>query len=198
MPIAHHPSPTVGPPLLWVALLALVAGGVLAWLRTRRPLRRGTGAPDRELLFTVAALTLGAGAVHVLGVPGHAEESVLFGIAFALFAGAQVLLGLRLLRRPSARLLGAVAGANAAIAGIWLLSRTVGLPVGPAPWTPEPIGPPDLVATFFELAAAVLGAALVSASPRWLRVEWRGVTERSQGMAVLVGAAAIGAVLGGG
>jgi hypothetical protein len=47
MSIAHHPSPTVGPPLLWMAFLALVAGGVLAWVGTRRPRRGGSGAPDR-------------------------------------------------------------------------------------------------------------------------------------------------------
>ncbi|HEX2234957.1 MAG TPA: hypothetical protein VHK89_01645 [Actinomycetota bacterium] len=197
MPLAHDPSPTVGPPLLWVGLLALVTIGVLAWLRARRS-PRTSDAPEREALFAVAALTLGAAAVHALLIPASAREDALFGAAFVVFAAAQGAWGLSLLTRPSARVLRAAVWGNAAIAGIWLLSRTAGLPVGPEPWVPEAVAASDLVTAFFELAASVLGAALAGASPHLRRVGWRGVSPRSQAMAVLLGAAALAAVLGGG
>ncbi len=48
---------------------------------------------------------------------------------------------------------------NAAIVAIWLLSRTVGLPLGAEPGVPEPLAAPDFLATIFELGivCATLG-----------------------------------------
>ena len=53
---------------------------------------------------------------------------------------------------------------NAAVIFIWLASRTVGLPVGPEPWTREAITLPDLLATIFE-GGVVLLAALLRSDP---------------------------------
>jgi hypothetical protein len=49
---------------------------------------------------------------------------------------------------------------------VWLLSRTVGLPLGPTPWEPEGIGILDVLATVFEIA--VIGVVLPVILPaRW-------------------------------
>lgn len=39
---------------------------------------------------------------------------------------------------------------------VWAISRTTGLPVGPAPWRPEPVGAIDSIATADELTLALL------------------------------------------
>ena len=56
--------------------------------------------------------------------------------------------------RPSRRLLLAGAIGNLAIASVWLVSRTVGLPLGPEAWEPEAIHVADIVATLDEVASA--------------------------------------------
>lgn len=39
---------------------------------------------------------------------------------------------------------------------LWVASRTVGLPIGPSTWTPEPVGAIDTIASGDELALALL------------------------------------------
>ncbi len=38
---------------------------------------------------------------------------------------------------------------------LWAVSRTAGLPFGPEPWMPEPVGRPDFTATLLEGATIV-------------------------------------------
>ena len=44
---------------------------------------------------------------------------------------------------------------NAAVLGVWALSRTAGVPIGPARWTPEPVGVFDMASAVFEVAVIV-------------------------------------------
>jgi hypothetical protein len=57
------------------------------------------------------------------------------------------------------------AGANAAIAAIWVTSRTVGLPIGPQPWVAEPVGVVDAIAVVAE-SIVVLAASCVALAAR--------------------------------
>jgi Multicopper oxidase len=78
------------------------------------------------------------------------------------------LLAVALLVRPSAAVSRLVVGVSLATVALWLVSRTVGLPFGPAPGV-EPFGPADSIASLLELltAAALLGpVAVPAATPR--------------------------------
>ena len=65
-------------------------------------------------------------------------------------------------RRPGdRRLLAAGAAGNLAVAGVWAMSRVVGVPVGPERFEAEPVGLKDVLATLDELAIAALVALLL-------------------------------------
>jgi hypothetical protein len=45
---------------------------------------------------------------------------------------------------------------NAAVIGLWLVTRTTGLPVGPEPWEAEAVGTADLLCSGLEAVVVVL------------------------------------------
>ncbi len=106
----------------------------------------------------------------------HFREYFLFGLFFAIVTPLQIAWAVLIVRRPDNRRLLIAGGAvNLAIALIWLVSRTVGLPFGPEALQAEGIGPKDLLATWDELMIGVIVALLVLRSvprpgPRWLPV----------------------------
>jgi hypothetical protein len=113
------------------------------------------------LVFT----SLAAGAIHAVVVPEHLRESLLFGAFFVATAVFQI--GWAALLRDGGRdrgflAIGAVA--NAGLILLWVVSRTVGVPVGPEPWMPEPKGPLDVTATILELV--LVATALLWPVPR--------------------------------
>ncbi len=120
-----------------------------------------------------AALTAGAGAIHLAVVPDHLREYPLFGIFFGVVGAAQLAAAAAVLR-PTRRLLPGVAVGQALLVALWLVSRTTGLPIGPEPWQPEEIGVADVVCVGLELlAVAVLVGLLVRAPrPRSWRTPW--------------------------
>jgi hypothetical protein len=117
--------------------------------------RRGTS------WFTPLALcSLGAAAIH-FGVLGeHLDEALAFGIFFAVVGWAQALWSTGILLAPGRRLVLAGLVGNLTLIAVWALSRTVGVPVGPEPWTREELGASDLTATFLELLV-VIGCSVV-------------------------------------
>jgi FtsP/CotA-like multicopper oxidase with cupredoxin domain len=121
--------------------------------------------PGPVALLAAAALTAGSGAVHLAVVPDHLTEYTLFGIFFAVVGLAQLGVGAAVLVRPGRRLL-AVAAAQALLVGLWLMSRTTGLPVGPAPWRPEEIGFADVACVLLEVASIAVLVGLVARGPR--------------------------------
>jgi hypothetical protein len=81
---------------------------------------------------------------------------------FTAAAALQLLWAAAVLTWPRRRLLVMGATGNAAVIFIWLASRTVGLPVGPEPWTREAITFPDMLATVFEGGVVLLAVLLRS------------------------------------
>jgi hypothetical protein len=72
---------------------------------------------------------MAAGVIHFLVTPEHFEEYVPFGVFFLLLGAFQNAWGLLILRSSRTVLvLGLLV--NLAVLGIWILSRTAGLPVG--------------------------------------------------------------------
>jgi hypothetical protein len=108
----------------------------------------------------LALTSLAAGAVHFAVTGDHFQEGVAVGLFFAALAWAQVLWAVGILMMPSRLLLAAGVAGNLAVVAIWMVSRTTGLPFGPAAGTAEPVGVADVAATILELLI-VTGAALL-------------------------------------
>jgi hypothetical protein len=129
--------------------------------------RRGAGARPRTARFDHESpssnwASLGlviAAAIHGAVIREHFQEDLVYGLFFLLVTAVQLGLAAVIFRRPSQRIVRYVAAMSAAIVVLYLVSRTTGLPVGPAPWRPEPLGALDIAATGAELVTLVGCAA---------------------------------------
>jgi hypothetical protein len=116
--------------------------------------------PDRPIRrAALCGLSASAAVVHACVVPEHVDESWLLGTFFAVVAAAQAAWGVAVLGAGGRALRTSGALASLALLALWLISRTIGLPVGPHPWQPEPFGAADLIAATLELGlvACVVG-----------------------------------------
>jgi hypothetical protein len=129
--------------------------------------RHGRVEPGRSALRVVVALTLVvAAAVHASVISEHFDESTLFGVFFVVCAVAQVLAAGLVLVAPSRVWLWPVLLGNVGLILTWLMSRTVGVPVGPEAWSAESVGAPDLLATTSEVVAVCACVLLARARSR--------------------------------
>jgi FtsP/CotA-like multicopper oxidase with cupredoxin domain len=122
--------------------------------------------PRPALLIAASLLTLGPAAIHFAVAPMHFQEYVPFGALFVLTGLAQVALAAALLARPSRRLFLAGAAGTASVIALYVVSRSIGLPVGPRPWRPEMVGFPDIACTAMEVLSVLVLALLALARPR--------------------------------
>jgi hypothetical protein len=156
-----------------LALLAVASWFGVArlgrWRRGRPAPARGPAGPaaaaraDPPSLAAGAAVATGslvAALVHASVIGEHLRESWWSGVFFVATAIAQLAWAVAVLRRPGRPLLAAGAAGNGLVVAVWLVSRTVGLPVGPEPGVPETVGVPDALATAAELVV-VLGSMLL-------------------------------------
>jgi hypothetical protein len=149
------------------ALFVSLAGiGIVPLARQsgrRRDGRTGlSSGRDRAeaLRLAVALASAGAATIHFAVIAQHFEEYWLFGSFFVGVAVLQLAWALLVVLRPSPRLYLAGAAGNAVVAATWLVSRTMGLPLGPEAGEPEAVGIADTVATVFEVVI-VAGALLL-------------------------------------
>jgi hypothetical protein len=134
-------------------------------------------SPERQLddrLFVVCGLAWAAGVIHAKAAIDHRDVSALHVVFFEIVACAQLLWGAALYRRPGQRLLAAGAIGSLAVVAVWVLSRTIGLPVGPTPWRPEAVAAIDAIATADEIVLAGLVALGLGASRRPAAARWLG------------------------
>jgi hypothetical protein len=139
---------------------------------------------------TAGFASVGAGLIHLAVVSEHVSEWWLYGVFFLVLGVAQIgwaVLAMTSDRPPDPRLVAAV---NAAIIGLWLATRTTGLPVGPEPWEAEAVGTADLVCSALEAVVVVL---LVLA-PRRPQVQGSAFHSSAQRRMIAVGALAAAAV----
>jgi hypothetical protein len=117
-------------------------------------------------LYAAAALSLLAALIHLWVAPEHFEEWWGYGAFFLVAAAAQVLYAPLVLLWPTRIVLLLGIAGNLAIVVLYLLTRTVGIPVfGPGAGEVEGVGFIDLCATTSEVGIAVaLGAALLRRS----------------------------------
>jgi hypothetical protein len=120
------------------------------------PARPG-GDLSQYMRWGLALLSLGAAGIHFAVTGLHFGETWYHGTFFALVAWLQLIWAVALMVKPSRRLLLAGIIGNLAVAEVWLVSRTIGIPFGPNSGTAEAVGFVDVLTTVFE-AAIVLGA----------------------------------------
>jgi FtsP/CotA-like multicopper oxidase with cupredoxin domain len=149
-------------------------------------------------VLSAAAFTASAGAIHLAVVPDHFEEYVPFGLFFLAVGLAQMAAAAAILYRPCRRLLLALAAANAGLLALWLVSRTSGLPIGPDPGIPEPIGFADAACASLEvlslpalLILAIRGRrprpphrvrTILAAAPALITAAWGGIIGVGSGL----------------
>jgi hypothetical protein len=138
------------------------------------PAAEAAPAERSERTMLLVALGLSAGIIHARALFDHATHYWLFGVFFGVLTYAQVLWALVVYRRPEDRrwLMPAAVGSLAVVA-VWLVSRTVGLPIGPWAGRAEPFGVADIAASLDEaVLAAVIVAILRPQAPVAARMRW--------------------------
>lgn len=185
---------------LFLAAATIGVGGVaigLMWLAQRGRI----ASPEARvplsgsLVVIAAAASLGAAAIHFAVAGVHFTEWWGYGAFFVVIAWFQTLWAMAAVLRPSSALLAAGAAVNAGGAGLWLWTRTIGLPMGPLAGLVEPIGVLDALATALEVGIVV--AALGAWRPE--RRDGLAVSRvtglAAQGMAIVLVACATSAAL---
>ncbi|WP_310529213.1 hypothetical protein [Nocardioides sp.] len=115
-----------------------------------------------------ACVALGGSAlIHSTVMGEHLAQWVVAGLFFLALVGVETALALAVIYAWGRRTAQAVVLTGVVTVAVWLVSRTVGLPVGPADLrVPEAVGVPDLASCLLELGAAALAwRTAVSTAP---------------------------------
>lgn len=112
----------------------------------------------------ICASLVGSAVIHGTVVAHHFQQWVPAGLFFIALQVVEVALALAAIYVWGPRTAQAVVITSMGTVVVWLLSRTLGMPIGPAAFQlPEPVGVPDLACCFLELAAAGLATPLALA-----------------------------------
>jgi hypothetical protein len=125
--------------------------------------RRSRLLSDRGLLVA-ASLSLGAGLVHLEVTNDHWFLWWGYGLFFLLCGIGQVLYAAALVRFPTAPVLWAGIAGNLGIVGLYLYTRTNGIPWGPGAGHIERVGTGDFITTAGEFVLA--GLLIAALGPR--------------------------------
>lgn len=147
------------------------------------------GTLGRYLRWFLAALSTGAGVIHLAVAGDHFDVSWTHGTFFAAVGWLQLVWAVALVLHPERRLVLAGVGLSLGVVAVWAVSRLWGVPIGPGSGEAEPVGLADALATGFE-AAIVVGGLAVVARPalahRSLRPQWARPGLALTGVAVAV------------
>lgn len=126
---------------------------------------RSLGPVDFRRTATIgcALLSVGAAVIHFAVLGEHWQEWWGYGLFFGASAWLQLAWAAVVASRPSRPILLTGAVGNLAIAALWLLTRTAGIPLGPASGETEDAAFIDTLASGFELAIA-LGSTAIALS----------------------------------
>lgn len=125
-----------------------------------------TARRSAYLLLSLAAL--GAGVIHLVFGPEHIEEYRPLGIGFLAAGVLQIVWAGAMAAGGSRRLLQIGGWGSLAFVGVYLMSRTTGLPLGPEAFEPEAFGAADLLCCALEVPV-VMAAFLLARRPDALR-----------------------------
>lgn len=144
-----------------------------------------TSARAPHLGWVVAGLSAAAGAIHFAMVPGHAGGSLVDPVGFAVVGWFQVLVAAAILSdRAGKGVYRAAVVGNLVVLGLWVWSRTAGLPVGSHAGEAED-------ASFVDGTSALLEVALVLVAARILLAPGEERLARGRLTPVLAGVAAL-------
>lgn len=121
---------------------------------------------NRTWLYVISGLSITAGIIHVVAIPEHFEEWVGYGLFFLIAAVAQLLYPLILLSEGSNRSLewAGILG-NGLIIGLYILTRTAGIPFGPGAGEVEPVQVLDAISILAEIGVILCLLLLLRTSP---------------------------------
>jgi len=110
--------------------------------------------------WTAAIAMVGAGIIHFAYAPVHLDEELSHGLFFLVTGWLQLMLAVAVATRlrPRQLWLAATALINLGIIGVWVVSRTAGVPGSEA----ESVGFPDVTATVLEAVAVLAAFAILS------------------------------------
>ncbi|HKE54279.1 MAG TPA: hypothetical protein VKC55_05870 [Actinomycetota bacterium] len=117
--------------------------------------------PIPTVYSALAVVSLATAGIHFAVMGDHFQEYVVFGVFFSLVAWFQALWALGVVVAPTRWTLAVGLLANAAIACVWLVSRTTGVPIGPEPGVAEPAALLDVLSTVLEVVIVVVCGALL-------------------------------------
>jgi hypothetical protein len=121
-----------------------------------------------DAVLVLCGLAAAAGAIHAVAAVEHLDESRLYAVFFVVLAVTQLGWAALAYCRPGDRWLLRAGGLlSGAVATLWLMSRTTGLPIGPEPGVAERVGPLDLLATMDELAFVLLAVLRRGGGRAW-------------------------------
>ncbi len=153
--------------LVLVGWLVAMRGGRLD-LALIAPRRSGgifgrftAGGRVGDLRFLLAAALVGGAAIHGAAVSEHLTEWSAAGAFFIVLAMVEIAAAAVLLFRATDGAVIAAGIISIGPLGLWLYSRTAGLPFGPGAGAPERIGLADSVTGALEITALVIAVALL-------------------------------------
>jgi hypothetical protein len=159
--MAAIPPPDLGPHtshtghLLLAAAFTVVSLAAVAGVEALQR-RRREGRPTPSLTAIIIAVAgASSAAIHGAVLPSHWREAVTYGLFFLGAAVAQLGLSIAVMLVPARRWLQANALVNIGLLGVWLQSRTVGVPIGPLRGVAEPVGVLDVISSACELLVVV-------------------------------------------
>ena len=118
--------------LLAIGIPAVMVVVGVTWDSVRRRYRRSRPElPPSGALRLAAFASVAAAGIHVAVAPEHFRESAIYGAFFVVAAACQLAGAATLLVFRSRLFTTFVAGGNAGIVVLWLLTRVVGIPLGP-------------------------------------------------------------------
>ena len=137
-----------------------------------------------------AFAALGAGIIHLAVVSEHVSEWWLYGLFFVVLGVVQIAWAVQAMESSPLPVPRLFATMNAAVVGLWFVSRTIGLPGGPEPWAAEAVGTADLLCSALEAVVVVL-LVLTMRRPQ---VQESAALTKAQRRMVAVGAVGVAAV----
>jgi hypothetical protein len=121
---------------------------------------------DARLRAVVAVLMLAAGWVHLAYHESHWDQWWGYGAFFMVVGIAQALFALLILARPRAWVAVVGIAGTLAVIGMYVVSRTIGVPVGPHADFAERAGTIDLATTAAEIGVVAMLLVLVGGGTR--------------------------------
>lgn len=159
---------TGGHPIWHFAVVAGAGVAVFAGIKASEIWRhRGHRLPRPSPMIVLLAL-LGAtsSVIHAMVCREHFREWVVYGVFFVIASALQAAWSVLILFRPSRTLLMIGLVGNAGIVVTFVVSRTFGMPFGPAAFQPEAVNGLGIAATLAELAVEYVATLLLISTRR--------------------------------